>query len=170
MGFSTFGAQDRPQKKRRYNPAVDTVTSVAQPLSGPQAAPTGSNSTPLGNHSSMSKGEPGAQANADEIDLDDEKDRHESTPQERSGETAPQAHPLHHGLPARPAPGTDSAGSPMQSPGRHGVSQTGGSTVWYEGYYDSTSNENPWERLERRMGLESMGTWVARQAHPAPGV
>ncbi|KAK9446015.1 hypothetical protein VB005_01129 [Metarhizium brunneum] len=170
MGFSTFGAQDRPQKKRRYNPAVDTVTSVAQPAPGAQAAPTGSNSTPLGSHGSVSKGEPGDQANADEINLDDEEGQDESILQKRSGETAPQAPPLHHGLPARPAPGTGFVGSPAQFPGRHGASQAGGSRVWYEGYYDSTSNENPWERLERRMGLESMGTWVARQAHPAPSV
>ncbi|KAK2058180.1 hypothetical protein LY76DRAFT_545122 [Colletotrichum caudatum] len=38
---------------------------------------------------------------------------------------------------------------------------------WWEGYYDHTSNENPWERLEKRAGVQSRGTWLARgQAQP----
>ncbi|KXH41212.1 hypothetical protein CSIM01_03418 [Colletotrichum simmondsii] len=33
---------------------------------------------------------------------------------------------------------------------------------WWEGYYDPASNENPWERLEKKAGVLSKGTWVAR--------
>ncbi|GJC83739.1 hypothetical protein ColLi_06577 [Colletotrichum liriopes] len=33
---------------------------------------------------------------------------------------------------------------------------------WWEGYYDRTSNENPWERLEEKAGVQSRGTWVSR--------
>ncbi|TEA18183.1 hypothetical protein C8034_v011084 [Colletotrichum sidae] len=30
---------------------------------------------------------------------------------------------------------------------------------WWEGYYDTKSNENPWERLEKKMGVEPRGSW-----------
>ncbi|KZL82925.1 hypothetical protein CI238_12332 [Colletotrichum incanum] len=33
---------------------------------------------------------------------------------------------------------------------------------WWEGYYDHASNENPWERLEKKAGVQSRGTWVSR--------
>ncbi|KAJ0300474.1 hypothetical protein COL5a_006747 [Colletotrichum fioriniae] len=35
---------------------------------------------------------------------------------------------------------------------------------WWEGYYDPASNENPWEKLEKKAGVLSKGTWVARGA------
>ncbi|KAJ2899440.1 hypothetical protein MKZ38_003055 [Zalerion maritima] len=31
---------------------------------------------------------------------------------------------------------------------------------WYIGYYDPASNENPWAKLEERMGLEPQGDWT----------
>lgn len=34
--------------------------------------------------------------------------------------------------------------------------------IWWIGYYDPTSNENPWEILERKEGLEPLGTWLPR--------
>jgi hypothetical protein len=40
----------------------------------------------------------------------------------------------------------------------------GGRKPWWEGYYDPTSNENPWEKLEQAMGLEPKGTWCPRTA------
>lgn len=33
---------------------------------------------------------------------------------------------------------------------------------WYIDYYDPNFNENPWARLEKENGLESIGTWVER--------
>ncbi|KAK2023549.1 hypothetical protein LX32DRAFT_656893 [Colletotrichum zoysiae] len=33
---------------------------------------------------------------------------------------------------------------------------------WWEGYYDHASNENPWERLEKKAGVQSRGTWLSR--------
>ncbi|KHO01827.1 uncharacterized protein MAM_00828 [Metarhizium album ARSEF 1941] len=172
MGFSSFGAQDHPQKKRRCNLAVDTVTPAAQPFPGPRATPAESDSTPSGTHDSTSKGDSEAQANADEINLDDEEeDHHETIPPKPSAETLSQAHTSRHGLPARPAPGAGSVGPSRRFPtGRHGVSQAGDSRAWYEGYYDSASNENPWDRLETSMGLESTGAWIPRQVHPEPSV
>lgn len=31
---------------------------------------------------------------------------------------------------------------------------------WYIDYYDPSSNANPWERLEKRKGLEPVGSWL----------
>ena len=33
---------------------------------------------------------------------------------------------------------------------------------WWDGYYDPTSNENPWAELERRAGLGEKGSWLAK--------
>ncbi|KAK2046607.1 hypothetical protein LZ31DRAFT_188670 [Colletotrichum somersetense] len=33
---------------------------------------------------------------------------------------------------------------------------------WWEGYYDHASNENPWERLEKKAGVQSRGTWLSK--------
>ncbi|XXG97876.1 hypothetical protein Hte_004190 [Hypoxylon texense] len=32
---------------------------------------------------------------------------------------------------------------------------------WWEGYYDPSSNVNPWERLEQTKGLEPRGKWMS---------
>ncbi|KAK4179985.1 hypothetical protein QBC36DRAFT_51933 [Triangularia setosa] len=40
---------------------------------------------------------------------------------------------------------------------------------WYVDYYDSRSNENPWESLEKRNGLESVGTWLERKPYQPRG-
>jgi hypothetical protein len=32
---------------------------------------------------------------------------------------------------------------------------------WYIDYYDPSSNENPWEGMEKFKGLEPVGTWLA---------
>ncbi|TWU78876.1 hypothetical protein ED733_007698 [Metarhizium rileyi] len=162
MGFSTFGAQDRPQKKRRYNAAVDAATSAPQPPTGSRATPTGSNLTPLGDQGLTSSKKPGNQANTEANDENEDEPSEESAP--------PQPSP-NHGLPARPAPGMGFGKPPparLQSHQHTSPAESSG--VWYEGYYDNTSNENPWERLEKDMGLETKGTWVSKQAHPAQGV
>jgi hypothetical protein len=168
MGFSAFGAQDRPQKKRRYNPAVDAVAKASSP--GLRAAPTGSNSTPLGTHAMTSKeaASSHANANADETNLDGSDDGQPgAAPQESQQQ---QAEPPHHGLPARPAPGTGFVGLSSRFAARPDASPGHTSKVWYEGYYDSTSNENPWEHIERTMGIGSKGTWVSRQTHPPANI
>ncbi|KAL2891249.1 hypothetical protein HOO65_010607 [Ceratocystis lukuohia] len=35
-------------------------------------------------------------------------------------------------------------------------------SLWYIDYYDPMSNENPWEELEKRKGLEPLGVWLPR--------
>lgn len=32
--------------------------------------------------------------------------------------------------------------------------------LWYIDYYDPSSNENPWESLEQRRGMEAVGLWL----------
>lgn len=164
MGFSSF---ERPQKKRRYNnPATDAVVDAPAPAQQ-QPASTGSNAIPMGStrktttKASSSSAAP-ATANTDEINLDDDDDS------DGGGQGAPLGHPppdvtastipsehakgglLLHGLPQRPARGVPS--------------HTGGPTPgqpWYEGYYDSLSNRNPWEKLEKEMGLQPRGSWIS---------
>ncbi|KAG6009405.1 hypothetical protein E4U54_008568 [Claviceps lovelessii] len=177
MGFSSFGTQDRPLKKRRYNAAADSISSAE---TAPQPQATGSNTTPLA--------APGAKscANAEEIDLHDEddevgeKDDHndEAIPLQAS-QVSIKAAPA--GLPARPAPGIGFVGTvssesdahapaPRSRPGK--PAQRSHNELWYKDYYDSTSNENPWERLEKAMGLATKGIWVSGSegaaAAPAP--
>ncbi|KAG6008510.1 hypothetical protein E4U21_004350 [Claviceps maximensis] len=161
MGFSSFGAQDRPLKKRRYNAAAGSISS-AEKASQPQA--TGSNTTPLAAPSAKTS------TNAEEIDLhdddEDNDDDDDATPQQ-AGRASKQATPS--GLPARPAPGTGFVGGVSSEKHGHAArfrpgkpAQTQHNELWYVDYYDSTSNENPWERLEKAMGLETKGLWVSR--------
>ncbi|WYZ37176.1 hypothetical protein EsH8_II_000682 [Colletotrichum jinshuiense] len=49
-----------------------------------------------------------------------------------------------------------------QPRGRHQPRDDG--KPWWEGYYDPTFNENPWDRLEKKAGVKSRGTWVPRRA------
>ena len=152
MGFSSFGAQNRPQKKRRYNPRAD-ATQEAPP------AGTGANSTALAERRPA--------ANTDEIDLDDEGDDPPASAVQPTEPPVNQAQVRPSSLPQRPAPGTGFVGGQAshrpRPDGRQGGHQVGESgTLWYEGYYDPQSNENPWERLEKAKGLESKGSWLPR--------
>ncbi|KAL7922017.1 hypothetical protein ACQKWADRAFT_294204 [Trichoderma austrokoningii] len=160
MGFSSFGHQNRLQK-RKYNPHADAVTSsdskTAQRAAKPSA--TGSNSTPLG----VPSGKPSqAAANADEIGLDDEDedgvgndddDDIASNTAAESAATPALVRP--HGLPECPVPGTGLIGP--SGGHEHGSRHD----IWYDGYYDPKSNENPWRRLEGSRGLQSVGTWLS---------
>ncbi|KAG9257706.1 uncharacterized protein F5Z01DRAFT_646784 [Emericellopsis atlantica] len=160
MGFSAFGGPDRPQKKRRYNPGADAQVYISKPESS-----TGSNMTPLG----ARKGEGGfkaasghalgTKANDDEIKLDDEADEEPPTPTPLH-----QQQPIPYGLPQRPAFATSQG-----EPGAHGVIPQHGSRntqgAWYRDYYDPRFNQNPWDKLERNLGLQAQGTWLPQSSH-----
>ena len=160
MGFSSFGSQNPLSKKRKYNPHADAaVAEIAKPAS------TGSNSTPLGPPPSR-MGQP--TGNADEIDLEDEDANEGRVPTPNPAVNAGGMQVRPHGLPKRPAPGTGfvgSAGRGSAGGDHQGRGQDTGSP-WYEGYYDPSSNENPWWKLEKSMGLESKGTWLRRGEVP----
>ncbi|OHF02414.1 hypothetical protein CORC01_02407 [Colletotrichum orchidophilum] len=53
---------------------------------------------------------------------------------------------------------------PAQHRGHQGYQQQqrNDGKPWWEGYYDPASNENPWERLEKKAGVQSRGAWVSR--------
>ncbi|KAM3537295.1 hypothetical protein ARSEF1564_009784 [Beauveria bassiana] len=166
MGFSSFGAQNPPSRKRKYNPNNDAVVSI----DNPQRHGTGANSAPVGERQAPP-------ANADEIALDDEVDDDGANNNgevaaagEAEGVSADAAGGSSHGigagiagLPQRPAPahggfaGTQHrrGGAPRQaSGGHHGINK-----LWYEDYYDHFSNENPWAKLEEAAGLQPISTW-----------
>lgn len=58
-------------------------------------------------------------------------------------------------LPARPPA---NASQQHRGAGRH----QGRERDWWTNYYDPSSNENPWEILERKEGLEPVGSWLPR--------
>ncbi|KAM0664742.1 hypothetical protein ACQRIU_006600 [Beauveria bassiana] len=166
MGFSSFGAQNPPSRKRKYNPNNDAVVSIDKP----QRHGTGANSATVGERRAPP-------ANADEIALDDEVDDDSANNNgeaaavgEAEGVSVDAAGGSSHGigagiagLPQRPAParggftGTQHrrGGTPRQaSGGHHGINK-----LWYEDYYDHFSNENPWAKLEEAAGLQPISTW-----------
>ncbi|EGR48590.1 uncharacterized protein TRIREDRAFT_107374 [Trichoderma reesei QM6a] len=178
MGFSSFGAQPRPQK-RKYNPHADAVTSSDSATAQRAAAKpsvTGSNSTPLGLVASRKPDS--AAANADEIDLDEDEDQAKDddksanvdnadvlensagVSEEKPTQSSAPASVRPPGLPNRPPPGV---GAPSSSGGHHPRTnhRREDDDSWSEGYYDPQSNENPWRRLEEAKGLQPLGTWLA---------
>lgn len=177
MGFSTFGAQDRPQKKRRYNPGADAAF-----VSQVQESSTGSNSTPLGARNVAAAGEEGGlddgatdvAGHEEEGDGASEVTLAQDDPD--GGITVPgwPASQAPHGLPQRPAPGTgfvgaSSVGDVQGSGGRARDSSHVQDRPWYEGYFDTLSNRNPWERLEKSLDLEPRGTWPSRDDRQTGG-
>lgn len=40
---------------------------------------------------------------------------------------------------------------------------------WYTDYYDPSSNENPWERLEEQRGMEAVGVWLPTSSRSGGG-
>lgn len=179
MGFSSFGAQKPPNKKRKYNPHADASTSVSSTHKPKPTSSTGANSAPLG-----TRAPPAPATNTDEIQLDDDDDDEDgggnappaAAPSEIS--QAQDARPA--SLPQRPAAGNGFVGTEHGHGHGGGRNQRGGghqgghqqrNSLWYENYYDHLSNENPWARLEKKAGLQPRGSWVDREpatAAPAP--
>ena len=171
MGFSSFGGQGHPQKKRRYNPHADAAVvggSDRRSAAAGTHPSTGSNSTPLGE---QARRQGMSAANDDEIDL--EGDGNEGPVSETVPAPAGQANPPGQarpaGLPQRPPPQAGS-GFPLASRGAvsHGMAAStqgeSGQLAWHEGYFDPMSITNPWEKLEKMKGLDPKGTWGLRAA------
>jgi hypothetical protein len=47
--------------------------------------------------------------------------------------------------------------------GQHGAGGDNGKP-WWDGYYDTRSNENPWQYLEKDAGLQPQGSWTLKAA------
>lgn len=76
---------------------------------------------------------------------------------------------LGHNLPPKPSftPSISSRGRGMSDAGSVTSASTrfsggGRNPEWYLGYYDHSFNENPWEKLEQKLGLDPVGTWLPR--------
>lgn len=50
---------------------------------------------------------------------------------------------------------------------RHPTGDDDSGAPWWEGYYDPKVNQNPWEALEKKMGLQPRGTWLPKYVKPA---
>ncbi|KAM0269450.1 hypothetical protein ACHAQH_009724 [Verticillium albo-atrum] len=169
MGFAAFGNQgNHPSKRRRYNPQRDAAVVGAPDFD----APTGANATMVAERQ-------GAQ-NDDEINLEGEDQYDQGAPldprdapalagaQAQIEEVIAQEGGGSATLPTRPNPAWGlQAGRGERGQGRRGGHQQqedrgGPATPWWEGYYDSWSNENPWKMLEEKAGFTSKGTWIAR--------
>ncbi|EFQ31160.1 hypothetical protein CGRA01v4_01869 [Colletotrichum graminicola] len=65
-------------------------------------------------------------------------------------------------MPTRERNAEAAAGHPPRG-GRQGYQQQrSDGKPWWEGYYDHASNENPWERLEKKAGVQPRGAWLSR--------
>ncbi|KJZ80197.1 hypothetical protein HIM_00047 [Hirsutella minnesotensis 3608] len=171
MGFSAFGGQDRPQKKRRYNGNADAAQEYPQTVA--QAGQTASHHPAQAG--SSGSGAAGPAMNNDEISLDDEDD---NAPQNANVPARP-SHETLNGLTARPAslpqrppppsavsgPAFDAPRGPAHHHGQHQHDAWRGPR--FEGCYDPRSNENPWERLEKAKGLPSLGSWISHHEQSA---
>lgn len=185
MGFSSFGAQDdHPSKKRRYNPRADASTDM--PATLPSAArpspATGANADEISlNDDDEDSTAPQGTALAYVQTQIDEMIKNNAGGGADSSTAQPPAggHGVGNGfsLPNRPNPswGTQMGSPPQPSErgghdrgrgrrgGGHGQHQHGAGgesgKPWYDGYYDTRSNENPWQQLEKDAGLQPLGSW-----------
>ncbi|RBQ85327.1 hypothetical protein VDGD_07078 [Verticillium dahliae] len=168
MGFAAFGGDgSHPSKRRRYNPRTDNAVVGVPDF----AAPTGANATAVAERQQDG-------LNEDEIDLDQDDD--EGAPldlgdapalagaQAQIEEMLAQEGGGHATLPSRPNPAwglqVGRGGRGQGRRGGHRQQEDRGEPAkpWWDGYYDASSNENPWKALEEKAGLASKGTWIAR--------
>ena len=130
----------------------------------------------------------GTVQNANEIDLDDDDDdvvkiggpttwhggdvtssaeQHEADDadavQSDDGDQGPAGEFLvvSHELPERPGL--------LVHPAKSRRANAEGAKAWWEGYYDPQSNENPWDKLEGKMGIGAKGSWLPRGHGYPPG-
>lgn len=188
MGFSSFGTQPSA-KRRKYNPHTDDafVAASSQPSGQPANHGKGSNAIPLGNRPAPA---PAQAPNKDEIslDLDDDDDDGDDEPAPQYIDTSRPSAPVELASTSHPDPVVQArideiVGStdPLPPPqghqgGGHGGFQSRGqprgmanhAKSWWEDYYDPATNMNPWEKLEKEMGLTSLSndylTWEESKA------
>ncbi|RDW68351.1 hypothetical protein BP5796_09008 [Coleophoma crateriformis] len=187
MGFSSFGTQSHPAKKRKFNSATDAFVDGQDLASldkgGKKGQGSGGNDIPLGKSRVLGVK---IEATEGEIDLEEDEQEHEdegrwldtSEPapaemeamrreQERESLANMNVAGAGHQLPQRPANPTVSSPHTQQQqqpplPPPHQRGQK--NQLWYVGYYDPSFNENPWARLEKEHRLDAVGTWLERPA------
>ncbi|KAK1596602.1 uncharacterized protein LY79DRAFT_509325 [Colletotrichum navitas] len=65
-------------------------------------------------------------------------------------------------MPTRERNAEAAAGHPPRGGRQGSQQQRSDGKPWWEGYYDHASNENPWERLEKKAGVQPRGAWLSR--------
>lgn len=186
MGFSSFGTQSSA-KRRKYNPHTDEAfveSSSSQPPRSPVNHGKGANALPLGNRPPpVLLPAVTAAGNKDEISLEDDNDD-DPGPQyiDTSRPSAPiEASSASHTDPLVQARLDEIVGStapPAQEApvvGRGGLSsharprgRPNDGKPWWDDYYDPATNMNPWEKLEKELGLKPLSndylTWEESKA------
>lgn len=80
-----------------------------------------------------------------------------------TGANASMLPPKPASLPQRPAQGPSQPEQTHSENGHEGSGQGHGSgKAWYVDYTDKRFSQNPWERLETKLGLTTNGRWVPR--------
>lgn len=164
MGFSAFGgAPHRPSKRRRMD---DAVVALPEGRGHGSAA----NSTPLGSRQQPQQQLPPPSAvqavpvahNAEELDLDLDDDDHSAA--------APAAPVDGDGVHSAPADAAADSAASNRAPRVMAFHDTGGppgratqGREWYVDYYDRKSNQNPWQKLEERLGLQPRSSWPSHK-------
>jgi hypothetical protein len=185
MGFSSFGNPhyiDReeatpPCKKRRFNPGEAAGAQIAEEKQGPV--------TDQGAQARGLEEGGGRIGYADSDDDDDDNDddggaKLEGTTASKIGENQQRQQvwqPQRHQQQWQPYPYQQGQyqyhpqqyGQQLWQQQQHGqgyqqqrLQHRRGqhNPNWYIDYYDPSSNANPWERLEKRKGLEPVGSWL----------
>jgi hypothetical protein len=167
LGFTAFGAQPddgdhiRPNKKRRFNPLADAAV-IATPQQDEQPPTTILTASRVQIHPSTA---------TDEINYDDSSpnpnlDSHPH-PQSRSRSGTPTS--FRGDSRGRGRGGNRGGSARGGGGGGHGHGGHVHNPTWYVDYYDTSFNQNPWEALEKRLGLQAVGSWLARGAPSAGG-
>lgn len=190
MGFTAFGSQAPPSKKRRYNPRADAVADPDGAAGPPAPWGTGANTLPLLPRSVLrgegqveaaaarGGGEAGKGGEAGQGGQSASEVGAGGVEGEVSGRGGGDDDPAPQYIDTSRSPirtGEDQASSslPATAPGygEHRAAGHGGGSgrgyapgkrIWWTDYYDPSSNENPWEFLEKARGLEPVGPWLPR--------
>ncbi|KAK1761068.1 hypothetical protein QBC47DRAFT_369002 [Echria macrotheca] len=146
MGFSAFGTQpqNRPSKKRKFNPS--------SPDGPPLPAGTGANSLPVHPRSSESISTGSSSNYPAQIGTDLPTTTGAGAGAEAGSEAG-------IGIATGPEIRRGGGGG-GNARGGHGHGHGQRNPLWYTDYYDPTSNQNPWERLEQMRGLPAVGPWL----------
>lgn len=166
MGFSGFGMQKRPAKKRKFDPDASGANTAPlgerrRPAPVPAAAAAAAAAHLPARPLRGGEAEPTTSRGTDEIDLEDEDvdDDGVGGNDAEGGGSSSNSKPSTGALPP-PAPASALATRRAAT----AAAAAGQKRPWWEGYYDAQMNENPWEKLERERGLEPRGTWLERGA------
>jgi len=165
LGFSSFGTQEqnRPSKKRRFDATSDSSSQAPSP-SGANSLPVHSRVMTSSANSSATQKDP-APVYLPGLEGLKMSVTSSSPGGVRSEGWYPSPENPDHRVEEVEAPIDVSHfhhGHRIATTARHKAARPLSSInpLWYVDYYDPSSNQNPWERLEQAKGLASIGSWL----------